>query len=1486
MPYEAGVAYLQVEPSFRGIEKELADLADRLGNRLGNAVEKSTNEAVSRSVDNIAKQTAGEARRAGEKVGQQFGGKFAETFQRHMRDAMRALPDIGMAPARDAAEQLVKDLRGKLDELSRTHIGVDVDTGAAVAKVEAIKTQLADLAKTTPDVRVQVDAVAAAQELAAVEAMADRLDRHQVDIKIDADRSSLDNLGNAARTTLSHMEMLIAVSLSLGTMLVPAAAAVASAVGFIGTAAASAASGIGVMGLAFSGVGDAVKALQAYQDDAEKSTASLASAQFQAASAAAAVSSAERSLANVRANNAESLRRANRTVEDAERSLARAQNEARESVLALARAREEARRALQDMAFDVEENALALEKANLDQAEAKRELDKLMANPRATEAQREAARIAYEEITLRIKRLGVQQERLAADQAEANKAGIEGSKQVVAAQEQIRAKNETVEQAQRRLAEAQASAAAAQRQAAFSVAQAQQALANAHRQVESAATRAGVAGGAALDTLNEAMEKLSPTGQRFARFIFDLRDEFLGLRAAAADNMLPGVQRSIEQLLPYLPEFRGYVGRTAAAMGELFAETSRFLTTDPTWRRFISYLDQNTVPTLERLWRIGRNVSTGLVGLINAFEPFNEDIGGGLERLTDRFARWSATLDHNQGFQQFLAYVRDNGPKVVDLIDELTTFVGHFVQAAAPVGTTMVQAFTLLFRVLNSVPIEDLEALVEVVAALAGAIWAVNTAVRIWSLTTGLVTRFESGWARTRDTVVTSLAHIGNSTDQASRRTNALATSLDGVDGAAGRTRKSLSAMASMFGSGGAMAGAAIVVGTLATATAKYRTQVDALRVALGDLGEAYEAVTKASQDTAASTEEALRGILKANPDMQKTVLVLDSLGVSFEELARAATGSQADVSAVLAVIDEEISRLGSQWQKEVWKFWDPGTAKATSDRIAELRRMRQAILENADAAKQSAAAQEIANGTQKRANDLAHAFGNFIGPVTVQRQRELVAAYDANATKLDVLQKLVDAFGKVEATAADKANALRQAIDLQTSATVNAIEGEEAWSQSLISLREAVEANGTALSINSRAGLANRDALQAAAKATRDLYLADIASGVPMEQATKRHQDRITKLREEANRLDLTKTETEKLIKAYGDVPDDVQTAYQTKGFDKVWEELTQLKFIQEALAKGWTLEQAQKQWKTQQWWNKGFQGPPAPGRAQGGPIFGAGTKTSDSILIRASHGEFMQPAASVDYYGPQLMEALRRRAIPREQLPGFARGGLVQWPAEVDLSKTFVPTLDEVLSKVVPAGSAGGIGSADMMRLLRVPFPGLALYSGYRPGSRTASGALSYHARIAADGDKGRAVDIPPLRRVFDWIHDHYMALTKELIWLGDANRNIWNGKHHRYSQALLNQHGVAGMPNAHIHWAMDNGGLLRPGWNPPIWNGTGKPEPVLTDTQWQQIAQAARGADSPATEYNLYMRDTTLTPALWKSIEDRNRAKELLARPGRAR
>ncbi|MGO4699800.1 phage tail length tape measure family protein [Dyella sp. 2RAB6] len=101
--------------------------------------------------------------------------------------------------------------------------------------------------------------------------------------------------------------------------------------------------------------------------------------------------------------------------------------------------------------------------------------------------------------------------------------------------------------------------------------------------------------------------------------------------------------------------------------------------------------------------------------------------------------------------------------------------------------------------------------------------------------------------------------------------------------------------------------------------------------------------------------------------------------------------------------------------------------------------------------------------------------------------------------------------------------------------------------------------------------------------------------------------------------------------------------------------------------------------------------------GYATGGEIDGPGTATSDSVLIRASRGEFMQRAAAVDYYGLDFMHAVNSLQYPR-----FATGGLIDAPR---LSVSPSPRAPAIAP---PAGSAAAARPI-YFRAVNVVDPGL---------------------------------------------------------------------------------------------------------------------------------------------------------------------------------
>lgn len=151
----------------------------------------------------------------------------------------------------------------------------------------------------------------------------------------------------------------------------------------------------------------------------------------------------------------------------------------------------------------------------------------------------------------------------------------------------------------------------------------------------------------------------------------------------------------------------------------------------------------------------------------------------------------------------------------------------------------------------------------------------------------------------------------------------------------------------------------------------------------------------------------------------------------------------------------------------------------------------------------------------------------------------------------------------------------------------------------------------------------------------------------------------------------------------------------------------------------------------------------------------------------------------------------------------PGYADGGRV-WPFPATAAMTRIPSKAEALAAVTPAMPGGGSGPGYkwMERVVRAAFPGMPIYSDFRPGAITITGNKSYHGF-------GRAVDFAPSKPLAEWINAKYFAATRELItpW---QSLNIHNGRRHTYSALVENQHNFAG-GNAHDHWAMKHGGTI---------------------------------------------------------------------------
>lgn len=185
----------------------------------------------------------------------------------------------------------------------------------------------------------------------------------------------------------------------------------------------------------------------------------------------------------------------------------------------------------------------------------------------------------------------------------------------------------------------------------------------------------------------------------------------------------------------------------------------------------------------------------------------------------------------------------------------------------------------------------------------------------------------------------------------------------------------------------------------------------------------------------------------------------------------------------------------------------------------------------------------------------------------------------------------------------------------------------------------------------------------------------------------------------------------------------------------------------------------------------------------------------------------------------------------VPGQLFAGMARNvgeGVLDWVdgAGREAEKYAVPALSP------------GIGWEAMWRAVQGRFPNAWKSSDFRPGSITKTGNQSYHAL-------GRAIDFgiggtpnAATMGLFNWLHDSYMSVLKELIYSPAGGRQVHNGRHHMYTGVTRADHWD------HIHMAMDEGGA---------WSTTGRPTRMVIDSKvpetFYAIPHSRRSIGSPA-------------------------------------
>lgn len=210
-----------------------------------------------------------------------------------------------------------------------------------------------------------------------------------------------------------------------------------------------------------------------------------------------------------------------------------------------------------------------------------------------------------------------------------------------------------------------------------------------------------------LSKVGETFGRLGPAAQQFSLTVSQMGGAFADLREAAAAGLFPEVTDSLLQAGPLLDRIGVLLNRIGQAAGQQVAAGLDSLNTER-WTDFFDFLGDEAGPTMQQLGEVIGNSAHALSEMWMAFQPLNRDFGDWLADITSDWDTWAQGLADNQGFQDFLDYIRNNGPRVAGTMGAIGGALLSIVEAAAPLGGPVLEALEAIANVVETIAGSDI----------------------------------------------------------------------------------------------------------------------------------------------------------------------------------------------------------------------------------------------------------------------------------------------------------------------------------------------------------------------------------------------------------------------------------------------------------------------------------------------------------------------------------------------------------------------------------------------------------------------------------------------------------------------------------------------------------------------------------------------------------------------------------------------------------
>jgi len=178
--------------------------------------------------------------------------------------------------------------------------------------------------------------------------------------------------------------------------------------------------------------------------------------------------------------------------------------------------------------------------------------------------------------------------------------------------------------------------------------------------------------------------------QKFNSFFSNFRKQFEPGILSAFNAGLEALQRILEMSQPAIQGVTDAVNNLMSSLNKNLAASDV--------KEFFTWMGETAGPYLEKLTAAIGNFAMGLINMLVAFDPLAQAFANGLLDMSERFREWSATLDENQQFQDFMKFVQENAPTVLSLLGNLVKTLVNFGVAIAPIGEAVLNVANTFFK--------------------------------------------------------------------------------------------------------------------------------------------------------------------------------------------------------------------------------------------------------------------------------------------------------------------------------------------------------------------------------------------------------------------------------------------------------------------------------------------------------------------------------------------------------------------------------------------------------------------------------------------------------------------------------------------------------------------------------------------------------------------------------------------------------------------